>query len=240
MDEHRNKSLFRPQSETARIKRGLFGYPAATLTLVIGIAVTLSVFFQAQHLEYRAAVSQLRRDTSDIRHILSTGIENKLNSLSALRSLFAASREVNLAEFRIFSDHLQRRFKEIEAFEWIPLVMRQDVRAFELRARRDLGLEGLSIFGRDQDGKRVPPEERPEHYPVLYVEPFDRNLAAIGHDQFSRSGWSVSGAELTRSPGSRCGGTGSTRRRRPRWTPWGRRAACVACTPCRTPRTGSA
>ena len=36
------------------------------------------------------------------------------------------------------------------------------------------------------------------------------------------------------------GGTGSTRRRRPRTTPSSRRAGCAACTPSRTPRTRAA
>lgn len=175
----------RPGSGRTRMRSGILGYPTAMMTLAIGIAVTFSLFFQAQFMEQKAAETQLRRDTADIRHALRTGIENKLNSLSALRSLFAASREVDLNEFRIFSEHLLRRFKEIEAFEWIPRIMREDLPVFEAQVERDLGMEDFFIFRRGPDGLRLEPETRDEYYPVFYAEPFEQNFSAVGHDQAS-------------------------------------------------------
>lgn len=191
MSERIGRRITNKELDDARSEKGLFGYPAALVTLIIGIAVTTLLFFQAQTRERVEIAARLHEDTEDISLMLRSGIENKLNSLSALRSLFAASQSVNAGEFTIFTEQLLRRFREVEAFEWIPRVPHEDLGRLEAHLRRDLGAIEPVVYERGKDGRRLPLTPKAEYYPVLYAEPSDRNLPAVGHDQSSDPGRSA-------------------------------------------------
>lgn len=187
MTDIRGPRVTHKEIDEALSGKGLFGYPAALLTLIIGILVTATLFFQAQTRERAEIAQRLQEDAEDVSRTLKTGIENKLNSLSALRSLFAASREVDQKEFAIFSEHLLRRFREVESFEWIPRVDRQELKTIEAELRRGFGAGVVEpvIYSRGQDGGRLPVDAKLEYYPILYAEPAGRNSPAIGYDQSS-------------------------------------------------------
>ncbi|MGH8064794.1 MAG: SpoIIE family protein phosphatase [Candidatus Entotheonellia bacterium] len=73
------------------------------------------------------------------------------------------------------------RHPEIQAVEWIPYVTPATRAPYEAAAEQD-GMKGFRIVERDAQGKLVPAGARNNYYPVYFVEPLERNRAALGFD----------------------------------------------------------
>jgi PAS domain S-box-containing protein len=94
--------------------------------------------------------------------------------------LFAASDEVSRNEFAEFI-RSQGAPPAVKAFEWIPRVAMAERSDYEQMARRD-GVADYFFTERKADGTLAPAGERPEYFPVYFLEPVDGNEAALGFD----------------------------------------------------------
>ncbi len=97
-----------------------------------------------------------------------------------LRALFFASTDVNRAEFAAFVRvSLNRAVHDrVLALEWAPMVMVDELAAFEAEVRADTTLRD----GGYPDFNVRPEPTLPVAYPVIFVEPLDENLSAFGLD----------------------------------------------------------
>jgi signal transduction histidine kinase/DNA-binding NarL/FixJ family response regulator len=101
--------------------------------------------------------------------------------LYAIESLFNARREISRSEFRAFVANALSRRREIQGLAWDPRVMVTARGQLEAHAQRD-GLGTFQIVEQQSDGRLVPAGERPEYFPVLFMENLTGNEPALGFD----------------------------------------------------------
>lgn len=101
--------------------------------------------------------------------------------LNSITAYFSASTEITRPEFSLFVTPALQRQPELQALEWIPRVPAAQRDRYEQLAVSD-GLDGYRITEFTPDGLLVPAADRPEYYPVFYVEPLRGNAPALGLD----------------------------------------------------------
>ncbi|MCH8113530.1 MAG: CHASE domain-containing protein [Proteobacteria bacterium] len=83
--------------------------------------------------------------------------------------------------FTAFTAPILARHPGIRALEWAPRVRLEDRAAFEREIRQN-GLPEFQITERAETNEMVRASSRKEYFPVLYVEPLEDNLQALGFD----------------------------------------------------------
>ena len=156
-------------------------YVLAGGVLLIGIAITVALFFVARDWERQRTCSEFKQAAEDRVNAVKRQIQVDLLMLESVRSLFGASREVERSEFRAFVAPLLRSEAQVQTLEWIPRVSDSQRQAYEAAARRD-GLGDFRITDRKRQGTMVPSPRRGEYFPVYFVEPLKGNEPALGFD----------------------------------------------------------
>ena len=149
--------------------------------LILGIVISFAGFRGAQTFYLSEARIQFELFATQRSAVLSQTISRYSDSVGAINKLFAAGSDVTRAEFATFVVPMLRQFPAIRALEWIPKVRSGERADFEKEARRD----GLTDFRISQigTGKNMARAGfRTEHFPVYFVEPFDRNKRSVGFD----------------------------------------------------------
>lgn len=153
---------------------------AAAAVCVLGLAATavsVVVFVNTTRESRRREFEAFARDTK-------TTIERRVASygeiLHGLRSLFAASQDVNRAEFRrwVETSGILARAPGAQALSFNRRVRRADLVAFERSVRSDrtltpAGYPGFAVRPREGTGDLVV---------IDYIEPFELNTSAFGFD----------------------------------------------------------
>ncbi len=149
--------------------------------LVIGSVLNLAVLVVLRSQEERSAraafenVAQVRFDD------LESSVHESLDNLDAVAAFFNSSRFVERAEFARFTAGLIGRDNALQAMEWSPRVTLA-ARANYERADRRGGFPAFQFTEKTSQGQMVRAAERPEYFPVFYVEPLRGNERAVGYD----------------------------------------------------------
>jgi PAS domain S-box-containing protein len=155
----------------------------AALVLSTGLGLSLLLFITMWNLETQKISTQFDGESRASIEAMKDIIDLSERSLSGITGLFSAASEVTRREFHVFtqtqSDH--KKIKGIQALEWIPRVSHDRRDAYEKTAQQE-GFQDFRITERDAAGKLVRAAERPEYYPVYFVEPLAGNEAAVGFD----------------------------------------------------------
>jgi serine/threonine-protein kinase len=106
--------------------------------------------------------------------------DTPLEVLRSIPAFFEASEDVSRAEFHAFVRHALERYPWIYALEWIPRVPGRQRAAYESAAVAD-GLAGYHFKQDAPPGLPVLAEERPEYFPLFYMEP--SNPVALGLEE---------------------------------------------------------
>jgi len=151
------------------------------LTIIFGVALSIGAFFFGRSLEHNKTMSNFLQAAKTRTATLAGGIESKLHTLITIRSLYAASMEVDRLEFRRFVEMALSIHIGIQALEWIPRVPDDQRAAYEKAAQQD-GLLDFQITERTSQGVMERAKQREEYFPVYFVEPLKGNEAAVGFD----------------------------------------------------------
>lgn len=148
--------------------------PIAYAGIVWGVRAIETSARHQQRAEFRElignAISELEIDLANHEMIA-----------SALTAFYASSNLVERGEFASFSKPLLARLPNVQAISWEPLIRAAERSAFVSAARAE-GFENFGIFERNGDGQRVDAGERPEYFPIWFIEPLAGNQAALGFD----------------------------------------------------------
>gem|GEM_PF-1711068 len=148
---------------------------------------TISIFFQfTGNLERERSQEAFQRLAQNRFFSVQKSLEFHLQILDATKALFDASNLVTRSEFKIFTQPLMQQYPNIQALEWIPRVVQANRTIFRRQAQVD-GFSTFEIRKKDAQGSMVPSEEKPEYFPVYYVEPYQGNEIALGFDLSSSS-----------------------------------------------------
>lgn len=112
-------------------------------------------------------------------------LDRSIEVVDALASFMTASGEVDRDAFRRFVQNPLGKHPEFFALQWLPRVTQAARHGFEAMLIHE-GL-GSGLTERNAQGRLVPAGERPEYFPIHYVEPHDDNRVALGFDALSRA-----------------------------------------------------
>jgi len=112
---------------------------------------------------------------------LETNITLTLDNLVVVSSFFDAEPSISRQQFAKLASPIIDRNPAIQALEWVPRVTRQGRADAESAARAD-GVNGFTFKERKPDIGLVPEAERPDYFPVYFVEPLQGNEKAVGFD----------------------------------------------------------
>lgn len=112
---------------------------------------------------------------------LAKSFDDYLGVLHSLNRFYAASIDVDRAEFRTFVSSCFPRYPGIHALSWNSRVRSQERGVFEAQARAE-GLDGYQITELASERRVTRADARPEYVAVRYIEPEDLNRSAVGFD----------------------------------------------------------
>ncbi len=171
-----------------------------TLVLGLGLCGLLAGIFHRE--AARSLQDEVRRRAADRVEVFQSQILRSMEVLHAVAALFEAHPGVTRETFRAFVDNALARQPELQALAWDPLVPHGERTAWEARAREE-GFTGFTFTETSDGGAMVPAGDRPEYYPVYFLESLSRNLAALGYDVGSEAS-RRSALEEARDTGKPC------------------------------------
>jgi PAS domain S-box-containing protein len=156
---------------------------ALVLCAVVAAGLTLSAWSWTglRANSYRADRADSIQAARERVELLRSQLLRSTEILNSITAYFSASTEITRPEFSRFVSPALQRQPELQALEWIPRVPAARRHHYEQLAASD-GLDGFRITEFSPDGRLVPASDRPEYYPVFYVEPLRGNAPALGLD----------------------------------------------------------
>ena len=112
---------------------------------------------------------------------LHVSILRSMEVIHSVASLYLAENGIARQQFHDFVQQTLARQPEVQALEWAPLVGASQRAAFEAMATAE-GLPGFAIREKGAGERLQPAGQRAEYAPVYYIEPFEKNSAALGFD----------------------------------------------------------
>lgn len=153
---------------------------------VVGIAVSLALFMGVLRLEQAGYEARFHELADQRISVVGINVAAALDTVSILADHFSVEPKgaTSRQDFHQLVTPIIAGHPFIQALEWIPRVRDDERREYEAQARADEH-PSFVFTERDSAGELRPAEERPEYYPVYYVEPVAGNEKALGYDLFS-------------------------------------------------------
>jgi len=150
------------------------------LPLLGACACVAVIFVMVRNAEEEGIRNEFNRRAERTGEAFERRLDDNLEVLHSLVSFYAASREVDRDEFATFTRPFLARHPEIVALDWAPRVPADQRHAFEESMRRE-GRTGFTLTELSPTGI-VPAKERPEYFPVCFLEPIQRYEHVLGLD----------------------------------------------------------
>jgi CHASE1-domain containing sensor protein len=133
--------------------------------------------------EVRQVERGFQRMAVEFAHEIRHNIKSNNNALNIIKVLFAQNKTPNFEVFKLFSEEMILRRKEMKAVEWVPRVTNSNKELFINEIQKVY--PGFEIKTFDTSGKELPLSDRDMYFPVTYTIPRAGNEAAIGFDLLS-------------------------------------------------------
>ena len=169
-----------PGNTPARNMHLWMAYVPLALVALIGVLLTWYAFSVVTDWERQRVEQAFREAARDRVLMVQREILQSVGVVQDIGSFFDASQWVGRRDFRKFVGPALKRYRSIAALQWIPRVTAIALTSFEENARRSFSRFRINEF--DQAGDLVRANQRPVHFPVLYVQPYRFNKEALGLD----------------------------------------------------------
>jgi len=169
-----------PGSAPARNMHSWLAYVPLALVALIGVLLTWYAFNVVTDWERQRVQQAFRAAAIDRVLMVQREIEQNLGVVQDIGSFFDASKWVGRREFRKFVGPALKRYTSIAALQWIPRITATERASFEKKSRRSFTKFRINEI--NQAGDLVRAEQRPVHFPVLYVQPYMLNKETLGLD----------------------------------------------------------
>jgi signal transduction histidine kinase/CheY-like chemotaxis protein len=169
------------QSDEKKQSKAAFFMGMPAVVMIIGGFLSFSVF-TLLHSNYQQSV-QNKFKLAVQNHVqgIEFGIENYVDVLYSIKSIFDASDFVTQDEFRIYVEPFIQRYPGIQAFEWVPKVAKNQRSGYE-DVMRQRTQKPFDFFEQTPDRKIYIAPQKDWYYPVYYIEPLQSNLIWFGLD----------------------------------------------------------
>jgi CHASE1-domain containing sensor protein len=154
---------------------------SALLALGIGVLTTLGLFGLVRSSERKSLQSDLEIFARGRVSAVQADVSACLETLYALRELYAASMSVERHEFRAAVAENRPRRPEIHSLRWVARVLPDERAAFEAATRKD-NTPDFSIRELKAGGSPAPLALRQEYLPVVFFEPATNVVPMVGLD----------------------------------------------------------
>ncbi len=143
--------------------------------------LVICAFFYAIKHENDVRIEQLRTDSDLIALTLQSALDESFAQLTSVRGLFYASDYVSASEFGLFLKHVFTENPSVRGVYWAPRIVREDVRAFEARASKELG-QSYKILEMGAGGEGLDAADRSAYFPIFFAEQSAAVKPLIGYD----------------------------------------------------------
>ncbi|MFA6378861.1 MAG: CHASE domain-containing protein, partial [Candidatus Omnitrophota bacterium] len=148
------------------------------------LLMTICVFFSTSSKSRHDLSFEFQQVAIEAAQIFSAEMSTVRADLDYLLKFFTASQNVDRTEFHLYASDLVRDYIGRQAFAWLPRVRSDEVVLYEQEAKEE-GVKDFFIFEKSKAGERMRVTERPEYFPLYYLEPLSDDKAAIGFDAYS-------------------------------------------------------
>ncbi len=163
------------------MKRTLWKSDRGLLLLVaIGIGFSLALFALVRELRQQQVKSRFASDARNAVASIQRAVDDSAHELEAMSALYHVFAVIDREQFATFVEPFLKRSRVIQALEWVPRVDREERPDFERKARA--WNPKFEITERNAQGGLVTAADRPEYFPVAFVEPLKGNQPAVGFD----------------------------------------------------------
>ena len=150
------------------------------LVVLLGVLITDLAFREVTGWEEQKAQNAFREASRDRILVIQREITLTLAMVEDIAAFFDASKNIGRREFREFLGPVLKRYEAIQALQWVPRVPAEERADFVTEAKR--GFYRFEITERDDNGELTSATSRPEHFPVLYIQPYKQNKELLGFD----------------------------------------------------------
>ena len=160
--------------------RPWMAYIPIALVALLGLMVTWHAYNVVTDWEQQRVQQAFRVAAGDRILMVQHEIQQSLGVVQDIGSFFDASDWVGRREFRKFVGPALKRYASIAALQWIPRISGEERASFEEESRRSFAM--FRITERNPEGELVEAVQRPVHFPVLYIQPYQLNKNLLGLD----------------------------------------------------------
>jgi signal transduction histidine kinase/CheY-like chemotaxis protein len=150
-------------------------------SLITGLLITVVAATFVKDWEVQEQRNLLAQVSAEHVEALKGQLIRSMEVLYAIESLFDARKEISRSEFSAFVANTLSRRREIQGLAWDPRVPAIDRDQWEARAHKD-GFNAFQIVEQQHDGQLGPAGQRPEYFPVFFMENLSGNEPALGFD----------------------------------------------------------
>jgi len=155
-------------------------YIPVAVIAVFGIVFSLASSRQVSEWENQRVETAFQEAARDRVLIIQREIEYTFSIVEDVAGLFEVSRNIARREFRKFVSPVILRHQGVKALEWIPVVPASELLSFLAKAR--VSFPNFQITDEGADSDAPADESRTLRLPILYVQPYQQNKAALGFD----------------------------------------------------------
>jgi len=152
-----------------------------TLITIIGLSLSLSLFFITRSWENERYEKNFISETVPYQTFLQNKFDNYVNELYALQRFYNSSHFVSHKQFTRFVEPVLAKHPEIQAVEWIPLITHQNRMDHE-KQMQDSEYSDYTITEINHLGEQVTAQQRKSYFPVSYIYPMEDNESVLGYD----------------------------------------------------------
>lgn len=152
-----------------------------TMPMALACAVVVGIFLSTSGLEQRRFLLEFEKQTDRLAQQFKKYFSGYVDILYSIRGLREGSASVDRNEFRDFTQPIFTRHPGIQALSWVKIISGEERGALEEAARRD-GMADFVVKEYNKDGALVPAAQREGYSVVYYIEPYEKNEAALGFD----------------------------------------------------------
>jgi PAS domain S-box-containing protein len=154
---------------------------AITVVCLGGVLLSVLVWMAMRAWDQDHILMRVNQQAAEQAELLEKQMLRSMEVLNSIASLYATRGQIDRAVFHTFVKDALDRQPELQALDWTPVVPLSQRRELEQSARSQ-GLKDFTLTERDPRGRTIPAGQRPEYFPVLYIEPPETNALVVGYD----------------------------------------------------------
>ncbi len=150
------------------------------LPMTLFFALFVAIFINVSKWENQQSLLEFRLLSQRLIDSVRAQLDAQEAFVEQLGTAFDLPGWISREDFAARARRLLQRYPAIQAIEWAPRVLAADRASVEAEQQDEQ--PGFTIRERDSAGTLRPAGNRPEFYPVIYVEPLQGNATALGFD----------------------------------------------------------